>query len=321
MSVSSAPSPPGIMPIEGTQSSAPMSCAQVPVTVRFNGHAWTYVGMRFKGNSSLSQLGAAGNRKLPFRLDFDQYEDAHPEVHNQRFYGFKKLTLSANFGDDSQVRDVVVYTLQREGHGVTAVHDGRAALDALLGPSCRHFDLVVLDILMPEVDGLEVCRRLRASQRAHLPVVFLSSRDEEIDKVLGLEMGGDDYVTKPFSPRELALRAQAIVRRSRRAPDTEQIVNGALVIDPAARTASHDGTVLHLSDVEFRLLAALARRPGQPVGVRDLLNEVWHTTETAGGRDMIKTTVHRLRHRLGPAGGLIVTVRGVGYLMPALDAD
>jgi two-component system OmpR family response regulator len=110
--------------------------------------------------------------------------------------------------DDPHLRDVVVYTLQREGHGVTAVHDGRAALEALLGPSCKHFDLVVLDILMPEVDGLEVCRRLRASPRAHLPVVFLSSRDEEIDKVLGLEMGGDDYVTKPFSPRELAARVK-----------------------------------------------------------------------------------------------------------------
>lgn len=218
--------------------------------------------------------------------------------------------------DEESYREPLAFKLRRDGFEVVAVADGLKALAAF---DRGGVDIVLLDLMLPGLSGTEVCRELR--QRGPTPVIMLTAKDSEIDKVVGLEIGADDYVTKPFSPRELALRAQAIVRRSRRAPDTEQIVNGALVIDPAARTASHDGTVLHLSDVEFRLLAALARRPGQPVGVRDLLNEVWHTTETAGGRDMIKTTVHRLRHRLGPAGGLIVTVRGVGYLMPALDAD
>ena len=117
--------------------------------------------------------------------------------------------------DDPHLRDVVVYTLQRDGHAVTAVGDGACALEALLA-GAPPFDLVVLDILMPELDGLEVCRRLRASARSATPVVFLSSRDEEIDKVLGLELGGDDYVTKPFSPRELAARVKAVLRRAER---------------------------------------------------------------------------------------------------------
>ena len=221
--------------------------------------------------------------------------------------------------DETQMVSIIAFALETQGFTTAAAGSAEAAWRLAAEEA---FDLVVLDVMLPGASGIHLLERLRAHPpTATVPVILLTARGEESDRLAGLLAGADDYVTTPFSPRELALRAQAIVRRSRRAPDTEQIVNGALVIDPAARTASHDGTVLHLSDVEFRLLAALARRPGQPVGVRDLLNEVWHTTETAGGRDMIKTTVHRLRHRLGPAGGLIVTVRGVGYLMPALDAD
>ena len=113
--------------------------------------------------------------------------------------------------DEARIRDVVSYALQKEGYRVTATGDGRAALEVLEGPDKGGVDLVVLDVMLPEIDGLEVCRRVRAKSR--VPILFLSARSEEIDRVLGLELGGDDYLTKPFSPRELVARARAIFRR------------------------------------------------------------------------------------------------------------
>ena len=222
--------------------------------------------------------------------------------------------------DDPHLREVVVYTLQREGHGVTAVGDGRAALAALLPPSPRTFDLVVLDILMPEVDGLEVCRRLRASARSQVPVVFLSSRDEEIDKVLGLEMGGDDYVTKPFSPRELAARVKAVLRRadavspasppSAAAPPLRV---GPVVLDLARHEVRCREVALRLTVTEFGLLAVLMERPGIVLSRAQLMERAYAYDNLITERT-IDTHVKRVRRKFRDAGhDPIETVHGVGY--------
>ena len=182
-------------------------------------------------------------------------------------------------------------------------------------------ETVVLDVTLPGASGMQLCERIRSAYDT--PVILLTARGEEDDRLRGLIAGADDYITKPFSPRELALRAAAVVRRTRgRLSATAQLANGPLVIDPGRRTAHLDGVLLALSDVEFRLLSVLARHTGEVVGWRTILNEVWATTETMGGRDMIKTTVYRLRQQLGPAAErLIVTVRGSGYLMPRQEDD
>lgn len=224
--------------------------------------------------------------------------------------------------DDPNLRDVVVYTLQRDGHAVTAVGDGARALEALLGAGAP-FDLVVLDILMPELDGLEVCRRLRASARGATPVVFLSSRDEEIDKVLGLEMGGDDYVTKPFSPRELAARVKAVLRRAElvtaraRAPEVTAparvLRSGPVELDADRHEVRCHGGALRLTVTEFGLLAALLERPGVVLSRAQLMERAYAYDNLITERT-IDTHVKRVRKKFRDAGhDPIETVHGVGY--------
>lgn len=220
--------------------------------------------------------------------------------------------------DETQMVSIVAFALETQGFDPVTARSAEQAWRLL---TAENFDLVVLDVMLPGASGVQLAQRIRAG--SDVPIMMLTARGDENDRLTGLLAGADDYVTKPFSPRELALRAQAIVRRTRgHAERPHRIVNGPLVIDTAQRTASCDGRAVKLSDVELRLLAVLARRVGEPVAWRELLNEVWHTGELQGGRDMIKTTVHRLRQRLEDHGdALIVTVRGVGYLMPALHRD
>lgn len=224
--------------------------------------------------------------------------------------------------DDPHLRDVVVYSLQREGHEVTTAQDGREALAALLPPSPHTFDLVVLDIMMPEVDGLEVCRRLRASERRHVPVVFLSSRDEEIDKVLGLELGGDDYITKPFSPRELAARVKAVLRRadavasmaSQPPPDAPRPLRvGPVVLDLSRHEVRCRDAALKLTVTEFGLLASLMERPGVVLSRAQLMERAYAYDNLITERT-IDTHVKRVRRKFRDAGhDPIETVHGVGY--------
>jgi two-component system OmpR family response regulator len=220
--------------------------------------------------------------------------------------------------DDPHLRDVLVYTLQREGHAVTAAVDGRAALEVLLRPGPRPVDLVVLDILMPEVDGLEVCRRLRASPAGGVPVVFLSSRDEEIDKVLGLEMGGDDYVTKPFSPRELAARVKAVLRRAELVarPPAEAAAPlrvGPVTLDLARHEVRCGELTLRLTVTEFGLLAALMERPGVVLSRGQLMERAYAYDNLITERT-IDTHVKRVRKKFRDAGhDPVETVHGVGY--------
>jgi DNA-binding response OmpR family regulator len=214
--------------------------------------------------------------------------------------------------DDPTVSDVVRRYLERAGFTVRLAADGPAGLAAF---AADRPDLVVLDLMLPGIDGLEVCRRLRGSADG-VPIVMLTALGEEADRVLGLELGADDYVTKPFSPRELVLRVQSVLRRSaaRPAPAPVVIVDGGLRLDLARRVARLDGRELALTVREFDLLAFLARNPGRAYRRGELLEAVWGWT--FGDQSTVTVHVRRLREKIeaDPAAPRrILTVWGVGY--------
>ncbi|HEU4425771.1 MAG TPA: response regulator transcription factor [Pilimelia sp.] len=213
--------------------------------------------------------------------------------------------------DDPTVSDVVRRYLERAGLDVTLAADGPAALAAFMREPP---DLVVLDLMLPGIDGLEVCRRLR-ERAPDVPIVMLTALGEEADRVVGLETGADDYVTKPFSPRELVLRVQSVLRRTVRvAPAPETLVDGDLVVDTARRVASLRGAELALTVREFDLLAFLLRNPGRAYSRAQLLEAVWGWT--FGDQSTVTVHVRRLREKVeaDPAAPRrIVTVWGVGY--------
>ncbi|MFC6021286.1 response regulator transcription factor [Plantactinospora solaniradicis] len=219
--------------------------------------------------------------------------------------------------DEPQMTIIIEFALQTQGFTVLTANDGATALHLLRS---RPVDLVVLDVLMPAMDGLTLCQRIRA--RSEVPIMLLTALAQPDDVISGLEHGADDYVTKPFHPREVALRAQALVRR-RRVPGSAIRV-GQLVIDLTSQSAVLADRRLDLPYTEFKLLAHLAARRGVPQSWQDLLREVWGTTDLIGGRDVVKSTVYRLRSRLAglPGGaGYLRTLRGVGYLMPDLAPE
>nr|WP_200904387.1 response regulator transcription factor [Streptomyces yangpuensis] len=217
--------------------------------------------------------------------------------------------------DDPTVSEVVAGYLERAGFTVHRAVDGPSALEA----AARHRpDLVVLDLMLPGMDGLEVCRRLRASGTwAHtLPVVMLTARGDEEDRILGLEVGADDYVTKPFSPRELVLRVRSVLRRrsSTTPVDEPLLVVAGLSVDPAARRATRDGSELALTLREFDLLVYFLRHPGQVCDRERLMREVWGWEY--GDLSTVTVHVRRLRSKIeqDPADPqLIRTVWGAGY--------
>jgi DNA-binding response OmpR family regulator len=214
--------------------------------------------------------------------------------------------------DDRTVSDVVRRYLERAGYEVTLAGDGPAALAAF---ARRQPDLVVLDLMLPGIDGLEVCRRLR-TRADGVPIVMLTALGEEADRVLGLQLGADDYVTKPFSPRELVLRVQSVLRRAlpRPAPPPATLVDGGLRLDAARRIASLDGIELSLTVREFDLLAFLMRHPGRAFKRGELLDAVWGWT--FGDQSTVTVHVRRLREKIerdAAAPERILTVWGVGY--------
>ncbi|GAA4698602.1 response regulator transcription factor [Phytohabitans rumicis] len=216
--------------------------------------------------------------------------------------------------DEPHMAVIIEFALQTQGFTVLVAPDGATALHLL---RTRSVDLVVLDVLMPTMDGLTLCERIRA--RSDVPIMMLTALAQHDDVIAGLEHGADDYVTKPFHPREVALRAQALVRRGRGTGTAIRV--GDLVIDPATRTAVLAGHRLDLPFTEFKLLVHLANRRGVPQSWQELLREVWGTADLMGGRDVVKSTVYRLRSRLAgvPGGaGYVRTLRGVGYLMADL---
>ncbi|MFI6940759.1 response regulator transcription factor [Streptomyces sp. NPDC050418] len=213
--------------------------------------------------------------------------------------------------DDPTVAEVVAGYLDRAGHLVDRAADGPSALRAA---GERPPDLVVLDLMLPGMDGLEVCRRLRA--RSPVPVVMLTARGDEDDRILGLEIGADDYVTKPFSPRELVLRVESVLRRAR-APlhsPAPALTYAGITVDPTGRRATKDGRELALTLREFDLLAYLLGHPGEACSRERLMHEVWGWE--FGDLSTVTVHVRRLRGKIeeDPARPrLIKTVWGVGY--------
>jgi two-component system phosphate regulon response regulator PhoB len=220
--------------------------------------------------------------------------------------------------DELDLLDTLEFNLQREGYVTRRAASGRAGLDAAaLEPPP---DLVLLDLMLPDIPGTEVCRQLRASDRTRtVPVIMLTARGEELDRVVGFEVGADDYVTKPFSVRELMLRVRAILRRlGGPIEESPRLQNGELEIDVSSHRVWVRGEEVRLTALEFRLLSTMLSRAGR-VQTRDtLLSDVWGmhaglTTRT------VDTHVTRLRKKLGEVGNYIETLRGVGYRFRDLD--
>lgn len=215
--------------------------------------------------------------------------------------------------DEPSITEFVGYALRREGFAADVVDNGEDAYAMALKNA---YDLYVLDIMLPGMDGYELCRRLRAKTSA--PVLFLSARDTELDKVVGLELGGDDYLAKPFGVRELIARVRALLRRSQGnefgAPDNK-IKAGGIVLDEDAHTATGDAGSIDLTPREFELLAALMKNAGKVVSRESLLRDAWgweYLTETK----TVDTHIKRLRDKIESAGydpTLVETVRGYGY--------
>jgi len=208
--------------------------------------------------------------------------------------------------DEPSVGGLVRTYLERSGYRVVWVRSGEEALVELGRQSPR---LVVLDVGLPGIDGFEVCRRIRA--RSSVPVLMLTARDEEPDRVGGLELGADDYVTKPFSPRELAARIKAVLRRSESEPRTEELELGGVSLRRDAHEVTVDGEPVELTGKEFDLLAFLLEHPGIVFSREQLLDRVWGLSYPGGTRT-VDVHVAQLRRKLGRPE-LIVTVRGAGY--------
>jgi DNA-binding response OmpR family regulator len=216
--------------------------------------------------------------------------------------------------DEDSVQKLLTYPLERDGFRVVAARDGEEALRLFAE---EEVDLVVLDIMLPKLDGLEVCKRLRAE--SSVPIIMLTARDDEFDTVLGLELGADDYITKPFSIREFRSRVRALLRRAgaprRDAAESEPLVAGSVTLDPDRREARVDGRSLDLTYVEFELLRTLVAQPGKVFSRRGLLQAIWGDSSYREPRT-IDVHVRHLREKLEQDPSepeLILTVRGAGY--------
>jgi DNA-binding response OmpR family regulator len=216
--------------------------------------------------------------------------------------------------DEDSIQKLLAYPLEREGYRVLQARDGEEALERF---GSERIDLVVLDIMLPKLDGLEVCKRLRAE--SEVPIIMLTARDDELDKVLGLELGADDYITKPFSIREFRSRVRALLRRaavSRHVDEDGELISAeGLTIDLARRLIEVGGRRVQLTYVEFELLRILASHPGRVYSRRMLLEALWGGADYREPRT-IDVHVRHLREKLEHDPGVpeyILTVRGVGY--------
>ena len=218
--------------------------------------------------------------------------------------------------DEADIRNTVAYNLEREGMTVVTAGTGDEAMQAL--DSGEPPDLVLLDLMLPDVSGLEICRRIRQQEATRdVPVIILTAKGEEIDRVVGFEVGADDYVVKPFSVRELLLRVRAVLRRADVTPaaperDSEKTRFGILEIDEGSHKVWVEGSEVRLTALEFRLLTTFIARRGRVQTREGLLSDVWGIQADITTRT-VDTHVKRLREKLGLAGEYIETVRGVGY--------
>jgi DNA-binding response OmpR family regulator len=232
----------------------------------------------------------------------------------QSFDGAKILVVE----DEPMVADVVSRYLRRDGFQVLLAADGQAALDIAREQSP---DLVLLDLMLPKIDGLEVCRRLRASSQ--VPIIVVTAKGDETDRIVGLELGADDYVSKPFSPRELVARVRAVLRRAKPmtngATTGETLHVGPLEVDPAGRSAMIDRQPVELTAKEFDLLWFLMRHAGQVFSRTQLLDQVWDY-DYFGDESTVTVHIHRLRTKIEPdpvRPRYLKTVWGIGYKLEA----
>jgi two-component system phosphate regulon response regulator PhoB len=213
--------------------------------------------------------------------------------------------------DEPDLLELVRINLDQAGFAVETAETGEDALRALRRSPP---DLMVLDLMLPDVSGTEICRRVRAdAEVARLPIIMLTAKSDEVDRVVGLEVGADDYVTKPFSPRELVLRVRAVLRRRHPVSSSSGLLAyGVLQLDPGRHRCYVEGEEVELTAKEFDLLHGLMQRPGRVMSRDQLLDRVWGSGAAVTTRT-IDTHLKRLREKLGPASTLIETVRGVGY--------
>jgi len=213
--------------------------------------------------------------------------------------------------DERDVVDLLLLHLRKAGRFIVSTASDGAT--GLAKARSEKPSFIILDLMLPKMPGLEICKVLKTdSTTRHIPIMMLTAKAEEIDRIVGLEFGADDYVTKPFSPREVVLRIQAILRRGDSRHDEEKLTAGAITIDPGRHEVSVAGKHVNLTSIEFKLLRTLMQRRGR-VQARDrLLNEVWGYESVIDTRT-VDTHVRRLREKLGKAGDAVETVRGFGY--------
>lgn len=215
--------------------------------------------------------------------------------------------------DEPDLAEPLVFALEQDGHVVSVAATGAKGLEYILGDDAP--DVVLLDLMLPDMSGLEVCRTIRSTARvARVPVILVTARADEYDKVVGFEAGADDYITKPFSLREVRLRVQAMLRRAVSGPARAsfEVRSGPLYMDEAQHVATLRGVVLELTVVEFRLLATFAKYTRVALS-RDQIRQLTWGDEYAISERAVDTNVRRLRSRLGADGSCVETVRGIGY--------
>jgi DNA-binding response OmpR family regulator len=213
--------------------------------------------------------------------------------------------------DDKHISKLVKYNLEKNGYDPTVVEDGEEALEIL---SKQNADLIVLDIMLPKMDGFEVCRLIKQNPKLkNIPIIMLTAKGEEVDRIVGLELGADDYVVKPFSPRELILRIKAILKRGKIEESAKDIIErGSLVINIPKHVVTVNNKEIELTPIEFKLLVTLIERKGRIQSRDQLLSDVWDMHADVFTRT-VDTHIKRLREKLGKIGNKIETVRGLGY--------
>ena len=215
--------------------------------------------------------------------------------------------------DDKHISKLVKYNLDKAGFECTVAITGEKALNVLHKES---FDLIILDIMLPVIDGFETCRLIKSNERLSIiPIIMLTAKGEEVDRIVGLELGADDYIVKPFSPRELVLRVKAILRRSKPLEDEKNILRaGKLTVDILRHKVINNKKEISLTPIEFKLLVNLIQRKGRVQSRDKLLEDVWDIADEVTTRT-IDTHIKRLRKKLKDSGKLLETIRGTGYRM------